>query len=624
MVNIAKLTILSAVLGGIFWIVSILPNPRNSASPLMIQATGLIIFGYWVLRPLSFLLAAQQDRHGKQKLYTAAVYVQLVSAFLSAAFPLSAWRQDWYWLRYIALAWLVLWLAISVMMSLFGLFRLLRRAWTPIEELCIDTGLLYSFIGVIWFVAGLFSGQPFGYDGFTALLTVNHFTFIGFGALMITGMVGRQLNQSVNRAHIWRWYRFTASGVIVAPMLVAFGIAFSRTVEIIGVVILALCLLSLAVLTLAFVVRMVSNVLAKILIALSASCLFLTMTFALAYGVGRYTGWWQIGLDTMVTFHGWVNALGFSFLGIVGWLIAAPQARTAAPGIPFSRLRGRGTIGPQFFERIDAIDSAKAKPTGIVDNLSDYARDDFDPEQTCPQVRAFYEHTAQHRLEVTPVWGIRFRFGARLYKRISSAMSQMNFPLEGEDSETLIHSEIVPLSDALDGRQNVRGWVRVYEQTGKAVYVAAYANHQYAGHTYMNIAFPLPFSNLTSILRIEALTTDSANNGVNNGVALTSLTTPQTIGDQGVYFVTRWLSLRLPINEIIRVYPAGCLPEDAPATFHASPEQVFARHDMWLLGIKFLTLYYAIAEAIPLVGALREAPHSCQFKDGHSKASKRS
>ncbi|MBC7814149.1 MAG: YndJ family protein [Burkholderiales bacterium] len=596
-INVTKLPLITAITGGVLWLLAIYLHPNTFEMVLTTQAEMLFLFGIWVLAPLALKLVVQLDRKNKaDKLYLTTLLTQITSlnaaAFLFSPLGFLGWVISFHSL------WAIMLMITALLVAFIGLSRLLLRSWTPIEELSIDIGLMYSLVGGAWFVAWIQFIRPLGYNDLTVVLTANHFTFIGFGALIITGMVGRQLNQSVNRERLWRWYRLTASGVILAPMLVEFGIAFSRTVEIIGVVILAVSLLSLAVLTLAFVVRTVSNVLAKILIALSASCLFLTMTFALAYGIGRYTGWWQVSLDTMVTFHGWVNALGFSFLGIVGWLIAAPQARTAAPGIPFSRLRGRGTIGPQFFERIGAIDTAKVKPMGIVDNLSDYARDDFNPEQTCPQVRAFYEHTAQHRLEVTPVWGIRFRFGARLYKRISSALSQMNFPLEGEDSETLIHSEIVPLSDALDGRQNVRGWVRVYEQTGKAVYVAAYANHQYAGHTYMNIAFPLPFSNLTSILRIEALTTDSANNGVNNGVALTSLTTPQTIGDQGVYFVTRWLSLRLPINEIIRVYPAGCLPEDAPATFHASPERVFARHDMWLLGIKFLTLYYAIAEAI--------------------------
>ena len=56
------------------------------------------------------------------------------------------------------------------------------------------------------------------------------------------------------------------------------------------------------------------------------------------------------------------------------------------------------------------------------------------------------------------------------------------------------------LDDARDGRTNVRAWVRWYADTGEAIYAAAYATHALGSQVYMNIAFPLPLGNLTSIL----------------------------------------------------------------------------------------------------------------------------
>jgi hypothetical protein len=140
------------------------------------------------------------------------------------------------------------------------------------------------------------------------------------------------------------------------------------------------------------------------------------------------------------------------------------------------------------------------------------------------------------------------------------------------------------LKDASDKRQNVRGWVRVYTRTDEAVYVAAYSSHNYQQHAYMNIAFPLPFGNLTSILRLE---THEGNKG---GLLLTSFSSRE--GDQGVYFANRLLPLRLPINETITVYPEGIVYDGHPQNFPLG--EIHAKHQMWLFGVQFLTLHYSI------------------------------
>lgn len=66
----------------------------------------------------------------------------------------------------------------------------------------------------------------------------------------------------------------------------------------------------------------------------------------------------------------------------------------------------------------------------------------------------------------------------------------MNFPVDNRDPENL-SSEIVPIDDRADGRKNVRAWVRTYNGTGAAIYVALYATHCLDDQPYMNIAFPL-------------------------------------------------------------------------------------------------------------------------------------
>ena len=104
----------------------------------------------------------------------------------------------------------------------------------------------------------------------------------------------------------------------------------------------------------------------------------------------------------------------------------------------------------------------------------------------------------------------------------------------------------------------------------------------------MNIAFPLPLGNLTSVLRLRTHTQDGV-----TYLSLASFLRPNVRGDQGVYFVTRYLGIRLPINEIIEVFPEP-YPDFPVSRNYPERATVFARHRMWLFGIRFLTLHYAI------------------------------
>ena len=103
----------------------------------------------------------------------------------------------------------------------------------------------------------------------------------------------------------------------------------------------------------------------------------------------------------------------------------------------------------------------------------------------------------------------------------------------------------------------------------------------------MNIAFPLPLGNLTSILRLETL----AVGGNPDGVLLTTLPAPGQPGDEGVYFANRLLPVRLPFDETIRVWPVPLGGEDDRRARVGAT--VAARHDVWLFGIRFLTLHYS-------------------------------
>jgi hypothetical protein len=335
------------------------------------------------------------------------------------------------------------------------------------------------------------------------------------------------------------------------------------------------------------------------LLLVSSASSSLAMVLACLYAYSIVAGRLIINIPQMAMSHGVANALGFSLCGLIAWRFVRPPARSLPPGVPLSRLSSRGFYtGPKYFEQIKAVSTSKATPRGLVDDLEMYRRSDFDPSLVDGEVRAFYEQTGSYRLLVRPHWRRGFRTGGRVAHRLGTCIGQMRLPVETERMEDRIESRILPVEDSVDGRVGVRAWVRTYEGTDEAMYAAAYATHSMRGDTYMNIAFPVPGGNVSSILHMDFAGTD-AGAAASRGVTLSTLSRARPGGDQGVYFANRLLPVRLPINETITVWPADM--KDAPFEIKRSTEKVklLARHEMWIFGIKFLELDYEIFPAEP-------------------------
>src|SRR5713226_6001182 len=154
-----------------------------------------------------------------------------------------------------------------------------------------------------------------------------------------------------------------------------------------------------------------------------------------------------------------------------------PQVSSAQQDLLFSKLTGRGRIGPDFFQRIHAVQHIDDPPRGLIDDLSIFRSAHFLPQELHPAIRSFYEQTEQFSLRVRARWKFGFRLGARIYKFFSSRIGQLNFRLGDSSDQGVLESRILPIRQAVDGRTRVRAWVRTYKKTGKAMYVAAYATH---------------------------------------------------------------------------------------------------------------------------------------------------
>src|SRR5262245_40582765 len=124
---------------------------------------------------------------------------------------------------------------------------------------------------------------------------------------------------------------------------------------------------------------------------------------------------------------------------------------------------GRGRIGPEFYKYLAERENLATQraPNAVLLPCFDALRGpDFDPDQVCPDVRDFYEHTACYRLEAWSEAALSTRFFLwGLTRFVSRRMDQLNFPVSSLELAGGMTSDILPM--VRSGGQHVyTGWLR--------------------------------------------------------------------------------------------------------------------------------------------------------------------
>jgi hypothetical protein len=517
-------------------------------------AKAALLFAVLVLVPLGLALIVVPDRRGKDPWVLRALAVlQGPAALLAAAgilLPQGA----------LAGALCVPWVVVALLGALWAAQRFLQRPWPLAEEVVLDAGLVFLLNGAA-FLAIWRSGVPAGFPDVVVALTAVHFHFASFAIPVMLGMAGRAL-----RARRDPWFPWVAGALVVGMPVTAAGIIASPPLEALGSALVAASGLAAAVLA----ARAASKVGrgAGLLLTMAAMAAFGGMALAAAYGLRSLALGWTPSFEQMLVVHSLLNGLGFSLAGFLGWTRAGIPAASPPPGIAFSRQRSRGPVGPDFFERTDAVDPTRGAPRGLVADLGAFANPWFHPRAVHPAIRRFYEDTLAYELVARAEWKPGSALGRRVWRAAARRFGQMDFPESPEEGR--LDSQLLALRDDMDGRTDVRGWVRT-RADGRTLYAAAYSTHRWGQETYANIAFPLPGGSMTSVLRWVDLP------GHPGGLVLTTHPGDRP-GDQGVYFVNRFLPVRLPINETIAVWMEDGVPR--------------AKHEVRVLGRPFLTLHY--------------------------------
>ncbi len=538
----------AAFVGAVGWLL---------AAPVLEHVVRLFLLAPLVLVPLGLSLTATPTRSGDHALvYRLAVALQLPAAALVVGSLLLASGA-------LAGALVVPWLATTMLIAGFGAWRSTERGLRPLPETAIDAGLLYLPVGAAWLLAHRLDLAVLGFEGAIVLFTAVHFHYAGFVVPVAVGVGGRVIDGRRRRG-----YTVTAPVAIAGPAVIAAGIAASPLVEVLAVVAYTVAVVGL-VATLAAGTRGRQPVVVAGL-AVAAVAVAGSMAFAFAHGVTTVVDA-PFGLSNarMVALHGSLNAVfAICVLGALGVADPDPTAETPVPGVPYSRLRSRGRVGTDFFERRGLVDDDRSVE-GMVDDLAGLERPGFDPAAVAPVVRAVYERSAATDLRLQATWRRGVRRPSRLLSRLGGAIEQLHLPAHGAVVEGL-ESAVVPITEPGEGRPDARAWIRWYADTGRAMYVASYETHCHDGIRYLNVAFPLPGGNLAGVLR-------PGNDG--DGLVLSS---HRDGGDDaGLYLGTPVGPVRLPLAERLRLHPDGDGGVDAV-------------HEVDVFGRRLVTLSYDI------------------------------
>jgi hypothetical protein len=270
----------------------------------------VVFFAVVVIVPLGLSLVAACDQPGNLRLYQIAVLVQPLAAVLTVA---SFFFEKGLLSAALSSAWLVL----NSLVALFGLTRLVSRGLYPLEESSIDAGLLYLPVAGMWLVIYRYGIQPLDYGEMIILLTVVHFHFAGFAAPIIAGLNGRVL---ANARHP-PIFGLSVFAIVAAMPLVAAGITFSPWIGLIGTLLLAAGLVSLAVLTVGWVIPLIGPLSKRLLLLIAALSSCSAMVLACLYSYSIVTRTLILDIPTMAMTHGILNAFGFAGCSLLAWSI---------------------------------------------------------------------------------------------------------------------------------------------------------------------------------------------------------------------------------------------------------------------------------------------------------------
>jgi hypothetical protein len=246
-------------------------------------------------------------------------------------------------------------------------------------------------------------------------------------------------------------------------------------------------------------------------------------------------------------------------------------------------LGGKERIGTGIYERVaqhEGLLMRTLPDAGLLPNLNVLRGPSFNPDAVHPDIRRFYEHAAQYRLDVWSEVSLIGRFFLwLLVEFISRRMDQLNFPISSLEVAKGMTSEVVQLIDPTSDRVAHTGWLRRLKSSGRVIYAGLYSAAQLPGEANTCVKVTFPCHGSANVYLCPVAHPDGSFGLVSSGSAFGRSGFYRMIDGGPDHWIVRHVR---SLRELFHVYvdPEGVLRTD---------------HSVFFLGLTIIRLHYKIS-----------------------------
>ena len=209
------------------------------------------------------------------------------------------------------------WVLLCGAVALTGAFSILRWRDRSFVANVVNIGRIDLGIAAGWLLLSRLGIHVLNVQEPIVLLTAVHFSYTGFAGTLIAGSLLSYRYRSEKRQVL---LEIIVTLTALLPFVVAIGFACSSTLKMAAALALSASLAGLAGFQF-WSARNLSTAMARTFTRLSAASVLVAMGLAVAYAVGDWLQQDWLLIPRMASTHGLLNALGFSLLAILGWLV---------------------------------------------------------------------------------------------------------------------------------------------------------------------------------------------------------------------------------------------------------------------------------------------------------------
>ncbi|PRA03891.1 MULTISPECIES: YndJ family transporter [unclassified Paenibacillus] len=269
-----------------------------------------LLFAAFVIVPLVISLLNHDEKSTYQRMmYAAMKWLQ----FPAALFTLASVMSNKMWglgsttiPGILSLGWLLF----TLLLGIYGLTTIVISKGKA-AEIAIGAGLVYFFIGGIWFTLYQYQVNLFQANPATHALSSVHFHFSSAIVPIFIGALGRIVTKK-------SWYPWVVAIDIIGPILIAIGMIFSKPIEYIGVTLFACNIVVYTAYLLTYLRKNALDIKATIFLGLSCLAFYTVVVISIFYPLLK--SMYSLTILDFIPIYGSLYAFGFVLCGLIGWV----------------------------------------------------------------------------------------------------------------------------------------------------------------------------------------------------------------------------------------------------------------------------------------------------------------